>query len=1113
MKKLVCLMAGLFWILSQSMAQGQVTGRVTDALGAPVAGATVKVKNQKGGTSTAADGTFTLAVPANATLVVSSVNMEAQEIAVGSSGMVNVQLNQDIKALSEVVVTGTGVATSKRKLGISVESITSEKLPPVPAATLDQAIIGKIAGAQISSVSGNPGDKVNILLRGINTVQGGTRPLVMLDGVEIPFENLTTLDLGQVERVEVVQGAASAALYGAQGANGVIQIFSKKGQRGKLNVNVSSSYAHNAYINVGNFGKANLHPYLTNSSGQIIAAGTNTSQGYNAGDPLKIDPVLGIIRGSNSLSYRYGTDIAGLPSPTPGGTASFTRYGILDPRNQHNQPYVGNLQYHDQFKQVFRSAPSWNNSVSINGGNDRMDFNFAVSNNRTNSAFLKDNGYLDRTNISVNLGMELFKNFTLRSITNLAYTKNNMTPRMGAPGGRLYGLGKSNANVDGVYGFLNTSPFFSLEDTIDGGNYAYYQRASFASVNAGNPYYRIQYSDGDSKRYDIIQNLEATYKINKFLTLNSRYGISYKNENDIWTYFNQSMNENSNDQAEWIGWENNSTTGVDNTGEVNNWQYNNTKQNFFASAIIKTDFEKDFNIHFPVQTTTQVSFDYRKNEYKELYTWGYSVPLNPPYNLSSTQSQHVGFDYVEPFVTYGYLIDQRFDFGNYGGVVGGFRTDYSSAFGAGSKPFTFPHFNGYLNLPAFSFWQGVRSVVPQFKLRAAYGKAGIQPAPFDRYPVLNLQPTGNELSYTNQTAARNPNLNVEVSRETEVGTDVTFNIGKGEWFKSATFNFTYWWRYTDNAIFLQNVPLSTGASQLLTNAIKLSSNGWQLGINIPVLASRNLTWDFTANLGHQTSMIDDVAGGDIPLTSAAGSTGLVLAAGRKIGEIYGYKALTSVGQLRADKTPFIPTADQGKYEIVEGQVVNKNTKAIFFSDEAESLGDPNPSLTASFINNLTWRNTVSFGFQFDWINGSHLYNQTNEWMYRDGISKDFQKPVTINGQTGAWSAYYASAYYALGNTPRGVGNNVTKDFFYHDASFVRLRNISLGVDFSRFANRDWLKRCQLVFSGRNLLTFTNYDGMDPEISSGASNSAFDRGIDHSSIPNMKAYQVTLNLGF
>jgi TonB-linked SusC/RagA family outer membrane protein len=1111
MRKLKLLLLGGLLLSTQFLlAQTkEITGKVIDASGAAIPGATIKVKGQKGGTIAAYDGSFKVNAASNAVLVITAVGYEEKEISIGNNTTIAAQLMQDTRSMSEVVVTGTGVATSKRKLGISVESISGDKLPMVPAASLDQAIIGKIPGAQISSVSGNPGDKVNIVLRGINTVQGGTRPLILLNGVEIPFENLNTIDIGQVERVEVVQGAASATLYGAQGANGVIQIFTRKGQKGKLSINVSSSYSQNSYINAGDFGKAKLHPYLTDANGNIIYQGSNAGLGYTAGTPITIDPSSGVILGSNSLSYVYGTNIPG--NTNPAGTSNFTRYGILDPRNQHNKPYVGSLQYHDQFAQVFRSAPSRNNSISLSGGSDRMDFNFAVSDNRTNSAFIKDNGYLDKLNVTLNLGVEVFKNFTLRTITNLAYTTNTLHPRLGAPGGAYYGLGKTNADVGGVYGFLNTSPFFSLEDTIVGGNFASYQRASFASVNSTNPYYRRQYEQSNSKRWDIIQNFEATYKVNKYLSLNARYGVSYKNENDVWTIYNQSLNGNIINQYSsqpWVSWYNS-----DETGEIDNWQYNNTKQNFFASAIIKTDFEKDFNINFPVQTTTQVSWDYRKNDYKELDTWGQSLQLNPPFTMSSTQSQHTALDYVEPFVTYGYLVDHRFDFGNYGGITGGFRTDWSSAFGAGSKPFTFPHFNGYLNLNSFNFWESIHNVVSSLKLRGAYGKAGIQPAPFDRYEVLNLQPTGNEVTYTNQPNAKNPNLNVEVSKETEFGSDISFNIFKGSWLKTLNTSFTWWTRHTDNAIFYQNVPLSTGATQLLNNAIGLKSKGWQVAVNIPVLSSRNFTWDFTTNLGHQTSIITHVEGGDIPLTSSAGSTSLVLAAGRKIGEIFGYKALTSVSQLRTDKTPFIPVAQQGNYEVVNGRVVNKATKGIFFSDESESLGDPNPKLTASFINSLTWKNTISFGFQFDWISGSHLYNQTNEWMYRDGISSDFTKPVTINGETGAWTAYYASAYYGLGNTARGVGNNVTKDFFYEDASFVRLRNVSLGVDFSRFAKKDWLKKCQLVLSGRNLLTFTDYSGMDPEISSGASNSAFDRGIDHSTIPNLKSYQVTLNLGF
>jgi hypothetical protein len=159
----------------------------------------------------------------------------------------------------------------------------------------------------------------------------------------------------------------------------------------------------------------------------------------------------------------------------------------MDPRNKNDQPYVGSLKFSDHFAEVFRDASSRNHSISVSGGSDRMDYNFSISNNRTSLALLKDNGYLDKTNVIMNLGAELFKNFTIRTITDLAYTRNTLILALERRGEPYFGQ-VCEANVDGVYGFLNTSPFFSLEDTIIGGNYASYQRASFASVNAFNPF-------------------------------------------------------------------------------------------------------------------------------------------------------------------------------------------------------------------------------------------------------------------------------------------------------------------------------------------------------------------------------------------------------------------------------------------------------------------------------------------------------------------------------------------------------------------------------------------------------------------------------------------------
>ena len=206
----------------------QITGKVTDATGSPIPAATIKIKGARGGTSADVNGAFTLKAPVGAELIISGIGFEPKEVKVGSSAVVTVQLSADSKSLSEVVVTGVGVATSKKKLGIAVESVTADQLPPTPTASIDQALIGKIPGAQISSTSGNPGDPVNIVLRGINTLQNGTKPLIMVDGVQVSATDMNSLDLTNVDRVEVVQGAASASLYGAQGAKALSRSLPRK---------------------------------------------------------------------------------------------------------------------------------------------------------------------------------------------------------------------------------------------------------------------------------------------------------------------------------------------------------------------------------------------------------------------------------------------------------------------------------------------------------------------------------------------------------------------------------------------------------------------------------------------------------------------------------------------------------------------------------------------------------------------------------------------------------------------------------------------------------------------------------------------------------------------
>ncbi len=1090
MKRFLCLsMLLVCSVWSAAWAQGRrVIGKVTSAEdGSSLPGVSVIMKGTSQGTTTDANGIYDLTVGSakGVVLVFSFVGTATQEIPLGNESELNVSLVADSRLLTEVVVTGTGVATSKANLGIAIESVSSKNLPQTPTASIDQALIGKIPGAQISSVSGNPGDPVNILLRGINSVQGGTKPLIMVDGVQVAATDINSLDLSNVDRIEVAQGAASASIYGAQGANGVIQVFTKKGKKGRISINLSSSYSTNEFLNTGNVHKADLHPYLTDASNNLIDP---------SGKVLAID-ANGQLRG---ISYQYG---------------GATRYAIQDIRNVADKPYNANLKYYDHFKQVFQTGSTSNNTINISGASERSDFNISVANNHNVTPVLK-NGYIDRSNLSANFGTELFKGFTLRSTTQLVYTKNTLKPGLGAGGGQYYGQGNKLGNLTRVYGFLNTSPFFDLTAKMAAdGNYPYQNYADFVSVNASNPFYNLQYTDGLDNKVDVIQNFDANYKVNKFLELDAKYGINYRNENSRWTYYNQSQN------ASVIYY------GIDGTyasnfapnseGEIDNWQYATTFQNFLGTAYIRTNFQDDFHIKLPIQTSTQISFDYRKNKYTEYDTYGVGLGLAPPYNISSTGSQAVYFDYVQPFVTYGYLVNQKVDFGEYGGVTAGFRSDWSSAFGGGATPFTFPHFDGHIAPLTFFKNSGISNLLPYFKLRAAYGEAGIQPGAFDRYPVLDQRNLGTGLVYSVPTTSKNPNLQVEVSKELEIGTDFTIGGGANRaWFNAINGSFTYWKRKSQNVIYTVSVPPSLGSTGQLTNAIDMSSNGVQFSLNFPVFSSKSLKWDFTTNFGHQISMIDAISGGaDIILNSGAGDAALVLTPGQPIGQVYGYKALTSLDYTRQDGTKYIQEADRANYTIVDGRVVNKTTYQMQFTDEKYPLMNPNPKFNASFINGFTFKDFLTLNFQFDWVYGSHLYNQTKEWMYRDGISGDFTKPVTIEGKTGAYTAYWSSAYYNLWGSLRGAGNNATKDFFVEDASFVRLRNISLAFDVAKIVKLPYLNKCQLVLTGRNILTFTKYTGYDPEISSGASNSSFDRGVDHSTLPNIKSYQVGLNIGF
>ncbi len=1029
-----------------------VTGTVTSADdSSPLPGVNVILKGTINGATTDADGKYSLSIPASGgSLVFTFIGLRTSEVVIGNRTIVDVTLALDITQLSEVVVTGVGVATDKRKLGIAVESLTSSELPSTPSASIDQALVGKIAGAQISSTNGTPGADINILLRGINSINRGTAPMSLVDGVQIQA-TLNSSDLSTIDRGEVVQGAASASIYGAQGANGVIQLFTKKGKAGKLNIDFSSSIANNTYLNIGDVRKAKLHAFTTNANNEVIGT---------SGNPLTLDPT--------TLAYSENV-----------------QYSPLALTSNLNKPYDQNLKYYDHFDLFFKAANTINNSVAISGGKDKVDFAFSASNNKQESNII-ENGYVSRSNFVSNVGIELAKGLTFRTITQLIYTKNTIK--------------SLDRNI--MFSINNARPFANFEELdTDGDIGAYFGDA--VGVNHFNPLYYQRYSTTNDNKIDVVQNFNLNYKFPKFVELDVKYGLNYQRQEQIFRNPNQSENNNAVETQSWI-----STNAVDEFGEINNHSFNKVFQNFLASAVTRFDFKEDFNSSIPLVSTTQVTLDYRNRNDREYVTYGLGLPVYTPSTSAQATTYRILRDLTEPSITYGYVVNQRFEYGESFGVSGGFRSDYSSAFGGGSKAFTFPRADAYFRLSTLDFWESgtLGSRIPEFKIRTAYGQAGTSPKPFDRYPTLGTRAMGSTVSFYNTFGQKNPNLDVEVSEEFEIGTDLSINVLENSaWLKDVGLSLTYWERSTDNAIWDVNAAPSSGMGTLKDNAFGLASRGLQATLNLAVVETSNLSWNLTTNFTKQTSEIASTNGQEIVVLSSAGSTNYVLKAGEKIGQLYGYVAIHDVAALTPEGTPYIPVADQPLYEVASnGYVVNTATHQPFFSSKLYSFGDPNPKFNMSFINDLSYRGLVSFSFQFDWVKGNHLYNQTKEWMYRDGIHSDYEKPITIGGETGAWTAFYRGVY-----AQRQA--NGTKDYFYEDASFVRLRNISVGVNLEKVLKLP-IRKLQLVASGRNLWTQTKYTGMDPEVSSGTTNSSFDRGTDHNTMPNYRSLQVALNIG-
>ena len=278
----------LLGFASVMWAQDNVSGVVTDEFGQPLPGSTVQVKGTTNGTTSNFDGNFVINAEATDVLIISYLGYSTQEVAVNGRATINVELKEDATQLDDVVVVGYGTQKRSDVTG-SISSVKSENFNKGVVANPGQLLQGKVAGVNITSVSGEPGASQNIVIRGIGSFRSGTSPLFVIDGFVI--DNTTTgvgsnplnfINPQDIESMDVLKDASAAAIYGARAANGVIVITTKKGKAGKAEMNVSVTTAFATLANkIDVFSADEFRRQVPAVGGTLLDGGANTTGKMN----------------------------------------------------------------------------------------------------------------------------------------------------------------------------------------------------------------------------------------------------------------------------------------------------------------------------------------------------------------------------------------------------------------------------------------------------------------------------------------------------------------------------------------------------------------------------------------------------------------------------------------------------------------------------------------------------------------------------------------------------------------------------------------------------------------------------------------------------------------
>lgn len=1080
-------LALLLMVVSVTLAQEKVvSGTVTDESGSGMPGVNVIVKGTTTGSVTDINGAFSISAKETDVLAFTFVGYKTTEVSVGNQTSITIALDPDLTSLDEVVVTGYSV-DNRRSITGAVSTVKTKDLTVVPSGNVEQQLQGRVAGVTVVS-NGQPGTTSQIRVRGFGAF-GGNEPLYIVDG--LPTGSVEFLNPDDIETTTVLKDAATASIYGARAANGVIVYTTKRGSKTNKKLNIT-------YDGVVGFtdpgkGQKQMNPddfaewtwnAVENTAMQLKKPPVFTHPQFGTGSTPVIPEYL--LRGG-TFGYTGPIDLA----------AEKAAYNVTDFDRDIYQLTKSNRAGTDWYKAITRTAPLLRNTIGISGGSDDSRFYIGLSAQDQDGILIHQ--HFRRYAARVNSEFNVLKN--LRIGENLQFTYRQVRLLQGGGGG-----GGVSDDENDILTAFRTPSIIPIYDEF--GGYAGTRAAGFN--NPQNPVGNLdRQKDNRGFQASGFGNLYLEYDPIKDLTLRSSIGGNFGSVY-AWSYFARTYENAENNGA---------TTYNEGASQFFGWTFTNT-----------LSYKKTFGQH---------GLDLLLGQ--EALNTGYGrnmggQGLNPFsedrdfVNLSTTtpgSTRTVGSNNFNGITFSSYFGRLNYAYADKYLLSGVLRRDGSSRFGSENRNGVFPAFSVGWRISEESFMNSL-GWLDELKLRGGWGIMGNS---------NNVDPNNQYSLYaTSVDASSYPIDNgagIEGFYRSRIGNPaakwekaITQNIGFDAYLFESKLDVIvdFWQKDTEDLLFEVPITVMNGgsASAPTVNVGKMLNRGLDIQV-ITRGAINDVKYEFTINGGFLKNEIVELNEGATYLQtpdsdpSYRGIRPIRNQLGRPISSFFGYEVQGLFqNQAEIDAAPkqdgVIRTQDADAENAAQGvgrfRFRDINGDGTIDIDDRTFLGSPVPKFTGGMNFKFTWKGFELESYMFLSL-GNKIWNQS-KWF--TDFYPSFAGAAISERVKGSWTPENPNATIPIfENVSNFATNTQACSFYVEDGDYFRMQNITLAYNLP-LSVLDKIKLTKLrVFAGtNNVFTISGYDGMDPSVGGDVD---LRYGIDVGNYPITRSFTFGLNLGF